>query len=260
MSNKRIERFRIYVCAIALLTSLNAAAQNCVLVVATIHGFHKTNTNYPYSAITTLLQRWVPDAIGVEVRPEDVERPSSELRRFYPEEMVNIKDLFPRTRIFGFDWFGDDWAGQILPDDAFQIAETSIRKIKSLEKNMDADPRFEAVNKVLNDLNKPRDVAIHTFSMAEFNGNKYADICNAYYTYLDKATAGTKYQEVADFYQSRDKHLADNIATLLKTLESKKVAVLTGADHRDKVVHLLRQKFSSEELTIADPDGSGCGK
>ena len=260
MPNKRIEHFTILIGAVALLTSLNAAAQNCVLVVGTIHGFHKTNTNYPYGAISTLLQRWAPDAIGVEVRPEDVERPSSELRRFYPEEMANIKDLFPHTRIFGFDWFGDEWAGQILPGDAFEMAGTSVRKIKLLEKDMGVDPRFKAVNRVLDGLQKRQAVAASTFSMAGMNGNKYADISNAYYTYLNKATAGTKYQEMTDFYQIRDKHLADNIAAVLKKLEGKKVAVLTGADHRDKVVHLLRQKFPPKDLAIADANGAGCGK
>ena len=53
-----------------------------VLVIGTIHDRHSSNPNYSYEHVARILDTFNPDAICVEIRPEDFRRES------YLEEMM----------------------------------------------------------------------------------------------------------------------------------------------------------------------------
>jgi hypothetical protein len=73
-----------------------------VLVVATIHGNHETNPNYSYQDLLNILYTYKPDAICVEIRPEDFRKQS------YLKEMMmaTIFGIDQNIKVYPIDWWG----------------------------------------------------------------------------------------------------------------------------------------------------------
>lgn len=103
-----------------------------VMVVASIHGRLATSTYFTYDDLYSLVNRFRPDFVGVEIRQEDLYRGSAYLARNYPVEMVHLSQLYS-DRVFGFDWLGDELTGRAIPNDWWNVESP----IKRLERTID---------------------------------------------------------------------------------------------------------------------------
>src|SRR5690606_15297850 len=99
-----------------------------VIIISTIHGAHEVNPHYTYDSLFEFIEKYNPDLIGVEIRKEDIDRPASYLKNNYPYEMYACITRYASKKVVGFDWLGDDIAGNAIPENYW--------KDKSLIKNL----------------------------------------------------------------------------------------------------------------------------
>lgn len=59
---------------------------------------------------------------------------------------------------------------------------------------------------------------------------------------------GSEYFALADFYQQRDRHIAENIIEIIKNNNGKKKIFLLGADHRDFTLKKVKSELGGHIL------------
>ena len=107
-----------------------------IKVVGTLHSFHRDSSSCAYEHVYGHIASFKPDYIGVEIRPEDMGRGDDYLRRFYPEEMIALKNRkVPCMDVFGFDWLGKSIENLEIPADYFKTLP-----VKRLENEIETDP------------------------------------------------------------------------------------------------------------------------
>src|SRR5690606_21396273 len=74
------------------------------MVLPGLHQYQESNPNYSVEELFAQIRRFRPDYIGVEIRPVDMSRETSELMEFYPDEMVRVRDSFPEI-VTGIDFY-----------------------------------------------------------------------------------------------------------------------------------------------------------
>ena len=228
---------RLVICILALLspTALTAApARTEVLVLATMHGLHKTSYGYSYETLYDVVSRFHPDYVGVEIRPEDMGRDPGYLAANYPAEMIHAAQVWG-PRAFGFDWLGDDVAGAPIPGDWW----ASRSPLKRLERALDQDARSK--DEQLAAIDAARQKILASATPASLNDGRYDRLSDDYYARFRAVTAGSKFAPLADFYTDRDRHIAMAIAAAIRAHPGARIVVLTGADHRGAVVRYLSQ-------------------
>lgn len=235
--------FRAALLALALLGASSAQARPTarpaeVIVVATIHGLHAKNPNYPYEAVYGLVRRLHPDYVGVEIRPEDMPRGDAYLRKLYPLEMIEAAKAWG-VRCFGFDWLGDDIAGRPVPDDWW----SKRSPLKKLERELDQDARFKDAE--LDRLGADEAAIARTASAAELNDGRYDRLSARYYARLRQRLTGSRYASLSRFYAERDRRLAENIAAQVRKHPGDRFVILTGADHRGALMRRLPKLLGS---------------
>jgi hypothetical protein len=222
--------------AFGLTGAAKAAPPVEVMVVASMHGLHRTSGTYPYDDLYAVVRDFHPDLVGVELRPEDLHADAAYLANNYPTEMIELsRDWGPRA--FGFDWLGDDLAGRPIPDGYW--AEQS--PVKRLERALDADPLSKDAR--LAALAAQEQALLAAATAATLNDGRYDRLNNAYYAAFKASVARSPYAPIADFYAARDRHIDANIVAAIRANPGKRVVVVTGADHRSFVVAALKKAF-----------------
>lgn len=98
-----------------------------VCILGVMHGLHKENNVYSYDDIFGVINKFSPEVIAVEIRPEDIGESVQYLEKFYPYEMVQTKIRYKnKCKLYGFDWFEEAVEGKLLWDDYFN----SFDKVK----------------------------------------------------------------------------------------------------------------------------------
>jgi hypothetical protein len=219
-----------------------------VQVLATIHNFHATNPNYPYSKVTQLIQKFHPDLIAVEIRPEDLKGDTAYLAQFYPREMRQVLLDFPREKVRGVDWYGNEMAGKKMPADVFKNEQTELGKMKSLGGKMHDDPQMKPKLLPLEELGNQQEELAKNSSPAMLNNGHYDQLTVTFYEVLEAAVQGTQYVAYTNFNRERDVKITDNIVKLAKANPGKRIIVLLGANHRARAVKALESMPETVKL------------
>ncbi|MCP2043271.1 hypothetical protein [Pontibacter sp. HSC-36F09] len=232
----------------------NKVVPTQVMLLATLHGLHKSNPNYTYDHVYELIRRYNPDIIGVEIRPEDIDQDTSYLKQLYPLEMRQITVLFPRDKVYGVDWYGEEAAGQLLPPDAFKGGNKQLTEIKQLERNLNSDTTLRSRMKMIAVFPQKMIELASTSTPAEFNNSGHYDlVAELYYKQLDILLQGTPYAAYANFNRSRDEHIGSNIISLIEHNPGKKLVFVLGANHSFAAEKTIREKFGENVKLVEVP-------
>ncbi|MBK0403740.1 hypothetical protein I5M27_12135 [Adhaeribacter sp. BT258] len=222
-----------------------------VQVLATVHKFHLSNPNYPYAKVTQQIQKFGPDIIAIEIRPEDLQEDTTYLKQFYPLEMRQVLKDFPREKVRGLDWYGEEMRGKKMPADVFKNEQTELGKIKKLEREMNRDSLLQPRLIPLAELSKQQVELAKTASPAILNNGQYDDITRTFYEVLDEAVKGTRYETYTQFNRRRDEIITENIVKLVQNNPGKRILVLLGANHRNRAIHTL-EKLPAEKVRLVE--------
>ncbi|HEY2782331.1 MAG TPA: hypothetical protein VGI90_16230 [Steroidobacteraceae bacterium] len=213
--------------------ALAASRTSSVIVVATMHGFHKDHPGYNYAQLYALIRDLHPDFVGVEIRPEDMSGETSYLSANYPAEMIALAHEYA-SRAFGFDWLGDDVAGRPIPTDWW----TDHSPIKRLEREQNGDPKYQDTAELKAIGAKQRDILVHATAIS-LNDGRYDRLTEQHYAEIEHQLANSPYLAISRFYSERDHRLCLNIANVIRANPGKRFVVATGADHRFALVKCL---------------------
>ncbi|PWE16629.1 hypothetical protein DDZ18_12770 [Marinicauda salina] len=217
-----------------------------VAVIAAMHGFHADHPGYDYEALYALVRAYDPDAVGVEIRAEDLERPRDYLASNYPREMIALADAYA-GRVFGFDWLGAELERRAVPDGWWR--EQS--EIKALERAFDAEPDFPDAQMTAFD-----DAQLALFEEATPEGlhdGRYDDVTERKYAYFRERVAGTPYERLGAFYAERDRRIAEAIRAEAAARPGQRIVVVLGADHRAATLEALRADPSVRLRAVPPP-------
>ncbi len=215
-----------------------------VTLWSTIHGAHKSNSNYSYDDLFSFIEMYNPDLIGVEIRKEDMDSSARYLERFYPFEMRECIRRYPSKTVVGFDWLGSSIEGRPIPENYFKELE-----VKRLEKRLNNDSTLAVKLAVLDSLaGLKTEIALHA-SMTELNGGRYDSLNAMYYEKMAAVLQDTPYRALPEFYHRRDENISDNIIRIIEGNPGKKMLFLMGADHRSHAVARVTQRFGKGILS-----------
>jgi hypothetical protein len=210
-----------------------------VLIISTIHGAHKVNSNYSYDSLFEFIEKYNPDIIGVEIRKEDIDSSASYLKSNYPYEMYECITKYSSKKVLGFDWLGDDITGEAIPENYWK--EKSI--IKKLQHKLSGDSILQQKLSITDIIQEEKKKLALNASLRELNDGRYDLINRIYYEQLNLLLKYTEFKPLSDFYKKRDEMIAENILEIIKNNNGKKMIFLIGADHRGYTL-----KKVSEEL------------
>lgn len=213
-----------------------------ILLLGTLHGLHKDNSYYNYQHIFKIIEQFEPDIIGVEIREEDLNQSREYLTEYYPYEMIETKYRFQeRCDIVGFDYFEKSVIGKLIPKDYFK----NLRKV-TLEKEFETDKQYENERKLLDTIDLIRLDLVMKHTAQEVNDGKYDVASKIYYQQLEILLNDTPYQEISDFRKVRDQHIDDNIVSIIRNNQGKKLFFLMGIDHRVFALEKMKDAFQDE--------------
>ena len=216
-----------------------------ICVLGVIHSFHKNNKNYSYDDVFKTIERFGPDVIGIEIRPEDINEDCNYLTKYYPYEMIEAKLKFQnKCKVYGFDWFSQESEGKLLWDGFFD------NKIK-LEKDFETDIVYERERKALEVNDKMRLDLVLTSNISEINSYKYDILSSLYYKQLNILLNGSPYEKLSELYGNRDVHIGKNINNIIKENLGKKILLLMGADHRVFAINSIKENIKENIIFIS---------
>ncbi len=215
-----------------------------VAIISTIHGAHKINPNYSYDSLFNFVEKYNPDIIGVEIRKEDIDSSLAYLQNNYPFEMYESIKKYPAKKVVGFDWLGSELEGKGIPKHYWK----EMSAIKILQGKLNQDSIISQKLSILEIIKKKKDKLILNASLFELNDGRYDLINFIYYEQLRTLLQGTEYLALADFYQQRDKHIAQNIIEIIKNNKGKRMIFLLGADHRDFTIKKVKGELGDHIL------------
>lgn len=215
-----------------------------VVVISTIHGAHRVNTNYSYDTLFNFINGLNPDIIGVEIRAEDIDSSLNYLMKNYPYEMYEIIARFSDKLVVGIDWLGDEIAGRAIPENYWKDQSS----IKELERKLMKDPVMVKRLSVMNSItNVKRDMTLKC-SLIELNDGRYDLVNYIYYEQLKDLFNNTEYSALTDFYQKRDEKIAENLIRIIENNPGKRILIMVGADHRNYSLNKITERFGNDIL------------
>jgi tetratricopeptide (TPR) repeat protein len=192
-----------------------------VLVVGTIHGNHESNPNYSFSDLVNILAAYTPDAICVEIRPEDFRQ------RSYLKEMMMaaIFGLDRGLKVYPVDWWG---AG----DD--RARRSAYMKTPEYEAKFKEEERLVAANEVMQEFDKTHGSLGKIWNenregYAFFNGEEYNRYIEEMYA-VSMAVYGDGPMNLS--YRTRNERILELIENAVEENPGRRVIVLTGAEHK----------------------------
>ena len=213
-----------------------------VWIIATIHGAHKVNPNYPYDSLFSFIDRLNPDVVGVEIRSEDIDRSLAYLKNNYPFEMHESIGRYSGKIVRGFDWLGADLEGRGIPANYWQ----EVSPTKKLQGEMGQDSVILAALSVLKPLQDEMNKLALNASLSELNDGRYDLLSFVYYQQLKLIFNDTPYIALSEFYRKRDEHIAQNIINIIKAHTGKRMVFMLGADHRDYTVKAIQSQIGKD--------------
>lgn len=214
-----------------------------VLVLPTIHGAHEVNQNYTYEDLMQIIRSYDPDAIGVEIRPVDMKMNSDSLDVFYPLEMIKVRDSFP-GKVTGIDFYSQDTENEPVSRQLFADSTSEMGRIKKLQAAMSRDStylsRFEKTG-LPGIYEEQKRIALN-YTAEEFLQGEYDSITAQQYILEDNLNKATDYEAYSRFNNNRDLQITLNALKLIKNNRGKKILILVGANHRNRLVDSLENR------------------
>lgn len=203
-----------------------------VVIISTIHSAHEKNPNYSYDSLFKFIEKYNPEIIGIEIRKEDMDSSLAYLKNNYPFEMYKSIEKYPARKLFGFDWLGSDLEGKAIPENYWK----EISSLKKLQAKLNQDSIISQKLSIMEMITKEKEKLILNVSLSKLNDGRYDLINFIYYEQLRMLLQGSEYIALSDFYQERNRHIAENIIEIIKNNKGKKMIFLLGADHRDYIL------------------------
>ena len=202
-----------------------------VLLVGTIHNGHYQNTHYSMENLIQILEMYKPDAICVEIRPEDFRKV------LYLPEMTaaTIWGMKRNIKVYPIDWW-DSKKNARFERNAYMKTEDYKQKEKVYKVK-------EKDNKIIQDFNNKYG-NWEKYSLNEgyefYNGEDY----NNYYREVYKISMDVYGDGFVNlYYKTRNNKMLLNINNVIKKHQWEKIIVLTGAEHKHYFdEHLLLNK------------------
>jgi len=237
----------ILLIAAAFVMGCESSQPTEVLVLPTLHGAHEVNSNYTYGDLMKTVKAFKPDVIGVEIRPIDMKMNSDSLDVFYPIEMIMVRDSFP-AKVMGIDYYNDATVAEPVNRKIFTDTTTQMGRIKLLMNAMQQDTlflkRYEAAG-IPQIQEEQKRIALN-YSAAQFLKGEYDSLTERQYRLEDSLYKHTPYESYTVFNNNRDLHITQNALELIRSNPSKRVLILVGANHRNRLVDSLKGKDSKE--------------
>jgi tetratricopeptide (TPR) repeat protein len=192
-----------------------------VLVVATIHGNHESNANYSYQDLVNILAAYAPDAVCVEIRPEDFRKKS------YLKEMMmaTIFGLDRGLKVYPVDWWGSG-------DD--RTRRSAYMKTPEFKAKKKEEERLVAENKVMREFNKKYGSLeklwnANTLGYEFLNGEEYNRYIAEMYG-VSMTVYGDGPMNLS--YRTRNDKMMAMIRKAMDENPGRRITVLTGAEHK----------------------------
>jgi tetratricopeptide (TPR) repeat protein len=189
-----------------------------VLVVGTIHGRHRSNANYSYEDVARILDTFNPDAVCVEIRPEDFRR-RPYLREMHLGAVWGLSQARP---VHPIDWWGPDndreVRAKLAKQPEFQEKEARLDRLKA------DDPIIRAFEKKYGDFDQDTSLGYRFW-----NGDEYAQYFAESYR-LEVEVYGDSPFNL--HYVSRNAHMMESIWAAIAENPGHRIAVLTGSEHK----------------------------
>jgi hypothetical protein len=233
---------KLFFTILAYFLLATAFSQTKVYLVPTLHGMHKTNTQYNYDSVKAVVARIHPDVIAVEIRPEDIQQDSSYLKNNYPYEMWMMPHWFATATIEGFDWLGADIENKSIPQRYWQDQS----RPKYLQRRLQLDSVYTARTKSCQLYTDARMAILNNQSLNSILASNDALLVKEYYNCLELQLRNSDYEELAAFYTMRNAKMMTNLDVLLQKHNGKTIVVLTGDDHYP----YLLEHFKKAKVTI----------
>jgi|GEM_PF-811040 len=212
-----------------------------VIICSSIHGLHKSNSNYSYDDLFNYIENFDPEIVGVEIRQEDVDSTISYLKNYYPFEMYETAKRNSMKTVYGFDWLGTSIEGKPIYNNYFKKLD-----ILKLQKQSGTDSIFQESLSELNKLAALKNEIASSSTIIELNDGSYDSLNALYYQKLDSLYSNTPYSKVAEFYRIRDNHISERINDIVSSHKGKRIIFILGADHRSNAVKTFHEKFDSD--------------
>lgn len=212
-----------------------------VLVLPTIHGAHEVNPNYTYEDLMTIIRSYDVDAIGVEIRAVDMEMNSDSLDVFYPLEMIKVRDTFG-GKVSGIDFYSEETRNVRVSREIFTDSTSEMGKIKQLLAAMNSDSTYLARFKEteITNINEEQKRIALSYSAEEFLKGEYDSLTGRQYQLEDSLNEDTPYAAYSRANNHRDLQITLNALELINNNRGKKVLILVGANHRNRLMDSLQ--------------------
>ena len=220
-----------------------------LLTVASMHQFHKDHPSFDYDRLFQVIDKFQPDHVGVEIRPEDIGADETYLSRNYPFEMIELSKRYGDDQCFGFDWLGEDIAGQPIPDNYWK--EISVQK--KLERELGDDPDFQETPLPDNLYNQQMDI-LKTATPASLIDGRYGAVTKQYYQAVDELLRGTKYEAISQFREKRDQEIGKHMVNFIREHPGSRIALVMGANHHVLAMETFSKEFANKELFFEKPE------
>jgi len=192
-----------------------------VIVIGTIHGNHESNKNFSYQDLLNVLATFHPDAICVEI-PPNYFRKESYLKEMMLASMYGIEHSL---KVYPIDWWpsGDD---RIKREEYMKTEEYKLKEKHYYE--------LEKSNKIMQNFYKKYGSLDSLWgenkqSCQFFNGDEYNDYIREMYA-INMAVFGDGPMNLS--YQTRNSKMLELIINAVSENKNKRIAVLTGAEHK----------------------------
>jgi len=219
-----------------------------IFAIASLHGLHKDNPTFSYDHLFDVIAKFKPDFVGVEIRQEDIGADETYLSKNYPYEMVELSKRY-RDRCFGFDWLGEDIAGQPIPDNYWK----EISAYKKLERQLGEDPDFQDSPLLESLYNQQMDIATTATPSSLIDG-RYGKVTKQYYQAMDDLLRGTKYEDLSHFRRRRDEEIGGRMVNFIREHPGSRIALVMGANHHVFAMETITSNFKGGKVKFEVPE------
>jgi len=220
-----------------------------ILAIASLHKLHIDHSYFDYERLFQIIDRFQPDYVGMEIRPEDIGTDEDYLRHNYPFEMIELSKRYGNGQCFGFDWLGEDIAGQPIPVNYWK--EISVQK--KLERSIAEDPEFQETPLLDSFIDQQMDIIKNATPVSLIDG-RYGAVTKQYYQAMNDLLHSTKYEPLSQFREKRDQEIGQHMVNFIREHPGSRIALVMGANHHVFALETLSREFADGELIFAKPE------
>ena len=231
--------FFIFICLAALWGP--GCRSTTVMLLPALHGAHRNHPVYTYDTLFAIIDRFQPDVLAVEIRPEDTGQDTAYLKRFYPYEMWQAAWRYRHLNPAGIDDFGPELRGRLLPADVFQDTSNFVGRFAQSGKHISSDALITARKARFgtDSLLELQQQLIMQGGPEQFMDSAFDRLIQTYYNRLDSVYHNTPWSWYHAFNIARDRKITEQITQLVRGHKGRRILVLLGASHRPRAAAAL---------------------